>query len=103
MIRVRSLASTCARECVRSATAATATNVSSAASRGGPRASVAARAFSERTFTAAEPQPPSADGPGQGHPDGVAAIQPGTPQYGEEQADTLGDLLRQHTWAVRQP
>lgn len=98
MIRVRSLATTCARECVRSATAAG----WPAGRGGGSRAAVVARAFSESNLPSAQP-PFDNDNPSTGpvHAEDTGEFQPGQHQKGnEEKAEDVEDLLRRHTQEV---
>lgn len=99
MIRARSLATACVRECVRSSTAAG----SSAANGGGARAAAAAvvvRALSERNSRSAQPPFGTATG-SQVPSDDLDVIKPGHDRQGrDDPAEELGDLLRQHAWAV---
>ncbi|CAM9868730.1 unnamed protein product [Pylaiella littoralis] len=98
MIRARSLATACVRECVRSLTAAG----SSAANGGGARAAEAAvvvRALSERNSRSAQPPIGTATG-SQVPSDDLDFIKPGHDRQGrDDPAEELGDLLRQHAWA----
>lgn len=98
MIRVRTLATTCARECVRSATAAG----KSSGRGGGARAAVVARAFSEGSLPSAQPPFDTAvanAGPVQA--EDPSAFQPGQhPQGNEETVEDVGELLRRQTQAV---
>ncbi|CAM9117054.1 unnamed protein product [Ectocarpus sp. 6 AP-2014] len=96
MIRVRSLAACCARECVRSASAG-----SSTSNGVGARAAtgvVALRALRESSSLASAQPPSAAD---EAHSEGAGVMQPGNQQHeGEfERVEAVGDLLRQHARA----
>lgn len=96
MIRVRSLAAACARECVRSASAGSSTlNAVGARATAG----VALRALRDNSSLAAA-QPPSAGD--EAHSEGAGTTQPGKQQHegGFERVEAVEDLLRQHARAV---
>ncbi|CAB1117523.1 unnamed protein product [Ectocarpus sp. CCAP 1310/34] len=96
MIRVRSLAAACARECVRfsSAGSSTSNGVGARAATG----VVALRALRESSSLASAQPPSAAD---EAHSEGAGVIQNGNQQHGGEfqRVEAVGDLLRQHARA----
>lgn len=106
MIRARSLATTCVRECVRSSAAAG----KSAARRGGASAATttaaaavgSVRAFGERNLLSAQlPHDASTSGRQVHSEDLDGYIKRGQNQEGkDDQVEDLGDLLRLHACAV---
>ncbi len=100
-VRIRSLATTYARDCVRSATAAGGSGYKG----GGVRVStaVAARAFSSTLPSAQPPLPSNLDATGdQAHAEeGLDASHPGQELHRNEKAEGVVELLQRHAQAVR--
>lgn len=97
MIRIRSLATTYARDCVRSATAAGGSGYGG----GGVRATVAARAFSSTLPSAQPPLPLDATGGDQARAEGLDETHTGQELKREEKANGVVELLQRHAQAVR--